>query len=113
MYAPLVNLAIVRGHHSDIPAKSSYLYLSLILGILHIYTLFTIITLTVAVVGLEKTFYRTTEGLGVVEVCAVVYSPSITCPIEFPFSILLQTADGSAGAFVYFNNNYTVLQYFV
>ena len=51
-----------------------------------------------AVVGLEKTFYRTTEGVGVVEVCAVVYSPSITCPIEFPFNILLQTADGSAGA---------------
>ena len=42
-------------------------------------------------VGLEKTFYKVSEGVGVVEVCAVVYSPSGDCPITFPFNIFLLT----------------------
>ena len=48
-------------------------------------------------VGLERTFYNVSEGVGVVELCAVVYEPNITCPIEFPFNISLSTADGTAG----------------
>ena len=48
-------------------------------------------------VGLERTFYSVSEGVGVVELCAVVYEPNITCPIEFPFNISLSTADGTAG----------------
>ena len=50
-----------------------------------------------AVVGLEKTFYSVTEDVGVVEVCAIVYIPTIDCPIEFPFDVRLSTRDGSAG----------------
>ena len=49
--------------------------------------------------GLEMTFYSLSEGVGVVELCAVVYEPNITCPIEFPFNISLSTADGIAGMF--------------
>ena len=45
----------------------------------------------VAVVGLEETFYRVSESVGVVVVCAIVYSPNISCPIEFPFNVNLST----------------------
>ena len=50
-----------------------------------------------AVVGLENTFYEVSEGAGVIEVCAVVYSPSIDCPIVFPFNISLSTINNTAG----------------
>ena len=48
-------------------------------------------------VGLEKTFYSVSEDVGVVEVCAIVYSPTINCPIEFSFDVNISTSDGSAG----------------
>ena len=51
----------------------------------------------VAVVGLEKTFYSVSEDVGVVEVCAIVYSPTIDCPIAFPFDVGLSTLDNTAG----------------
>ena len=47
--------------------------------------------------GLEKTFYNVTEDVGVVEVCAIVYSPTIDCPINFTFAVRLSARDGSAG----------------
>ena len=47
--------------------------------------------------GLERTFYSVTEGVGVVELCAVVYEPDITCPIEYPFNVRLSTDDRTAG----------------
>ena len=47
--------------------------------------------------GLERTFYNVSEGVGVVELCTVVYEPNITCPIEFPFNVSLSTPDGTAG----------------
>ena len=50
-----------------------------------------------AVVGLEETFYQVSEDVGVVEVCAIVYSPVNDCPIAFPFQVRLTTRDGSAG----------------
>ena len=50
-----------------------------------------------AVVGLERTSYQTAEGVGVVEVCVIVYSPSQECPIAFPFIINLSTGDHNAG----------------
>ena len=50
-----------------------------------------------AVVGLEQTFFRVSEDVVVVELCAVVSSPDIDCPIAFPFEIILSTLDGSAG----------------
>ena len=48
-------------------------------------------------VGLERTFYQVSESVGVVEVCAIVYSPVIECPIQWPFDVQLTTFDGSAG----------------
>ena len=36
-----------------------------------------------------------------VEVCAIVYSPNIICPIEFAFNVNLATSDGSAGNIMY------------
>ena len=50
-----------------------------------------------AVVGLEQTFFRVSEDVGVVELCANVSSPVIDCPIAFPFEVHLTTHDGSAG----------------
>ena len=47
-----------------------------------------------AVLGLEKTFYRVLENVSVVEVCAIVYN---SCPISFPFDVRLSTIDDSAG----------------
>ena len=53
--------------------------------------------ISVAVVGLEQTFFRVSEDVGVVELCANVSSPVIDCPIAFPFEVQLSTRDGSAG----------------
>ena len=52
-----------------------------------------------ALVGLEETFYRVSEGVGFVEVCAIVYSPNgnLVCPIDFAFEVDFSTSDGSAG----------------
>ena len=56
--------------------------------------------------GLERTFYQVSEDVGVLVVCAIVYSPnnSIPCPITFAFDVNLSTSsdrlstiDGSAG----------------
>ena len=43
------------------------------------------------------TIYQVSEDDGVVEVCAVVYSQNVTCPIEFAFNVTLSTSDGIAG----------------
>ena len=48
-------------------------------------------------IGLEQTFFTVSEDIGVAEICAVVFLPDITCPVEFPFEILLQTASRTAG----------------
>ena len=50
-----------------------------------------------AVVGLEKTFYRISEEAVQVEVCAIVYSPALDCPINFAFDIGYYTREDSAG----------------
>ena len=47
--------------------------------------------------GLERTFYNVSEDVGVLEVCAIVYSPTITCPIALPFDVSLSTSDSTAG----------------
>ena len=46
-----------------------------------------------AVVGLERTFHQVSEEVGVMEVCATVYSPNniIPCPINFAFDLSLST----------------------
>ena len=45
--------------------------------------------------GLEKTFYSVSEDDGMLEVCAIVTSPGIGCPIQFPFQVSLSTTDGT------------------
>ena len=50
-----------------------------------------------AVVGLEQTFFRVSENIGVVELCAIVISPVIMCSIAFPFDVHLSTNDDTAG----------------
>ena len=40
--------------------------------------------------GLESTSYNVSEN-DVVEVCAVVYTPNISCPINFTFDIRVST----------------------
>ena len=50
-----------------------------------------------AVVGLEKTIYSVSEYVGVLELCAIVYSPTVDCPIVFPFDVSLSTSDNTAG----------------
>ena len=52
---------------------------------------------TEAVVGLEITSYTVSENVGVVEVCTIVYSPSLPCPISHPFEVTFSTVDGTAG----------------
>ena len=52
-----------------------------------------------AVVGLEKTFYQVSEDVGSVNVCAIVYSPNVTCPITFPFNLSFSAGDDTAGIF--------------
>ena len=52
---------------------------------------------TVAVVGLEMTYYTVLESVCVVEVCTIVYSPSLPCPIDHPFNVRFSTDDGTAG----------------
>ena len=49
------------------------------------------------VVGLEKTIYNVSENVGMAEVCVIVYSPTVDCPIEFPFNVSLSTRNGTAG----------------
>ena len=56
--------------------------------------------LTGAEVGLEETFYQDSEGVGLIELCVIVYTPSIECPIEFPFDTGLSTIDETAGKYL-------------
>ena len=39
------------------------------------------------------------EDVGMAEVCVVMNSPVIPCPVIFPFEILFTTSDVSAGKF--------------
>ena len=56
-----------------------------------------------AVVGLESTFYDLLEDAGQVQVCTIIYSPKIDCPIAFPFDVILTTINGSAGKKIKYN----------
>ena len=52
-----------------------------------------------AVVGLERINLTVSEDMGVVELCVRVFEPDIECPIEFPFDVVLSTADRTAGMY--------------
>ena len=47
--------------------------------------------------GLETTLYTVSENVGVVEVCTIVYSPNVSCPISHHFEVAFSTDDGTAG----------------
>ena len=48
--------------------------------------------------GLELTFYKVSELVGVVEVCTIVFMPAVAvCPIQFPFNVMFSTTDNTAG----------------
>ena len=53
-----------------------------------------------AVVGLERTIDQVSEDVGVVEVCVIVNSPSVECPIQFSFDVRLSTNNGTAGELI-------------
>lgn len=53
----------------------------------------------VAVVGLERAVYQVSEDVGVVKVCAIVYSPSTECPVEFSFEVTFFANSTSAGKY--------------
>lgn len=48
-------------------------------------------------VGLQTTFLQVSEDVGVEQVCVIVTSPTIDCPIAFPFVVNVETGDNSAG----------------
>ena len=60
------------------------------------------------VIGFENTTYQVSEDEGVVELCVVVYSPVIECPIDFGLIFNLHIEDGSAG--IYFKSMYLFIQ---
>ena len=70
-----------------------------------VYILFTLSS--EAVVGLENTFYEVSEGVGLVEVCAIVNSPSIDCPIPFPFNVKISVINNTAGIVI--KSSFTLL----
>lgn len=51
-----------------------------------------------ATVGFIQTSYRVDEDIGTVEICAAVHEPQgIDCPIDFKFTLILETKDTTAG----------------
>ena len=52
---------------------------------------------SVAEVVFERTYYQFSEESEVNTVCVHVYTPSVDCPINFPFSVMLSSIDSSAG----------------
>ena len=52
---------------------------------------------TGAEVGLELTSFTVSDSAGSVELCATVFSPSIQCPIQFPFPIFLTVSNSRTG----------------
>ena len=52
---------------------------------------------TEAQVAIQHTAYSVTTEGGIVTVCAQVERTSVSCQINFPFSIKIYTEDGTAG----------------
>ena len=57
----------------------------------------TINTISGAVISLEQTFFRVSEDVRVVELCANIIFHVIDIPINYPIEIRLSTVDGVAG----------------
>jgi len=54
----------------------------------------------VARVGFEETVYQVDEDSETVEICAAVFEPNITCPIQFDFNVTFETRDDTAGMYM-------------
>ena len=52
---------------------------------------------TAATVGLVQDKFTVDEGIGTFKVCVEVKRPTITCPIDFRFTVHVRTQPGSAG----------------
>ena len=65
---------------------------------IELYYYFNSCFLSVPIVGLEHTMYIVEENAGSVEVCVVFYNPSSSCPAASPFSVVVVSQAGSAGA---------------
>lgn len=52
-----------------------------------------------AEVRLEKTVYQVKEGEGEVELCAIISSPKVLCPVAIPFKVILSISDKSEGSY--------------
>ena len=68
-------------------------------------------------VGLEKTFYEVSELVGMVEVCTIVFVPTVcVCPIQFSFNVTFSTADNLSGNTTYMmqasNDSLLLVSYF-
>ena len=50
-----------------------------------------------AEVVFERIYYQFSEESEANTVCVRVYTPSVDCPIDFPFSVMLSSVDRSAG----------------
>ena len=59
-------------------------------------------TLSGAVVGLENVSYSYSEEESQPEVCLVVTSPSVQCPICTNFTVMIETTDVTAGTLIKF-----------
>ena len=57
-----------------------------------------------ATVGFARTLYRVRETNGYVQVCLNVKQPRGYCPVQRPFSVILDTFDGTAGIHCYIPN---------
>ena len=51
-------------------------------------------------VGFEESFYEVDEAVETVEICAALFQPNVTCPIEFNFSVTFETRDETAGTYI-------------
>ena len=57
---------------------------------------FVLVCFTEAVIGLEREVCVVDEDVGEMEVCVVVFRPQLSCPIAFPFDVVVYTTPGSA-----------------
>ena len=58
--------------------------------------------------GLELTSVTVSESAGSVELCVAVFSPTIQCPIQFPFAIFLTVSNRSTGTKQLYNVYWSV-----
>ena len=51
---------------------------------------------TVVILGFGQSAVDVMEDAGLVQVCFITFSSISTCPVEFPFKIILTTTDETA-----------------